>query len=303
MGGARFKRMSQFEQLPAAAMVRARPWDVIGAGLAAPMLLWGFLSWFGTVGDSGGGTSGYYSGAGAAGIGLVLAAAALMVNQLLSGRPHDRSAPPVGVLLATAAAIVILGGMVAKPDSSTIQAGSVAGLLTALSQAAVLVRGWLKGSQKTVKAANVRALNARQEAADLAAGIGTPGYQAYPAPGYGAPPYGAVPYGATPYGAPAYGAPAYGAPTYRPSTSGQPVGYPQPGYPHSGPPQGGYPAPGYPAAGYPPGYPVPAGPDPRATYPHPAGPANRSGPYPPGPDPRVGTGQPPGGQAGRRPSG
>ena len=50
--------MSQLDQLPAGAVVRARPWDVVGAALAAPMVLWGFLGWFGTVGDSGGGTSG-----------------------------------------------------------------------------------------------------------------------------------------------------------------------------------------------------------------------------------------------------
>ncbi|HEU5268586.1 MAG TPA: hypothetical protein VFU36_01590, partial [Jatrophihabitans sp.] len=137
--------MSQFDQLPAAPVVRARPWDVIGAGLAAPMVLWGFLGWFGVAGDSGGGMPGFYSGAGAAGIALVLAAAGLITNQLLAGRPHEKASPPVAVFLATAAAVIILGGMVAKPDSATIQAGSVAGLLTAVSQAVVLTRGWLQG--------------------------------------------------------------------------------------------------------------------------------------------------------------
>ena len=183
--------MSQLDQLPAGAIVRARLWDVIGAGLAAPMVLWGFLGWFGTAGDSGGGMPGFYSGTGAAGIGLVLAAAALTVSLLLAGRPHEKASPPAGVFLAAAAAVIILGGMVAKPDSATIQAGSVAGLLTALTQAVVLVRGWLQGSQKSVKAANVRALNERQANADLFAATGQPrGYGAptgYPFPSNGYP--------------------------------------------------------------------------------------------------------------------
>src|SRR4051795_10479461 len=145
--------MSQLDQLPAGAVVRARPWDVIGAGLAAPMVLWGFLGWVGPVGDAGGGLPGFYSGTGAAGIALVLAAAALTMNLLLAGRPHEKNSPPVAVFLAAAAAIVILGGMVAKPDSATIQAGSVAGLLTALTQGAVLTRGWHGGRPETGEAA------------------------------------------------------------------------------------------------------------------------------------------------------
>lgn len=205
--------MSQLEQLPAGAIVRARPWDVGGVGLAAPMVLWGFLGWFGTVGDSSGGASGFFSGTGAVGTGLVFAAAACTLNQVLAGRPHERTSPPLSALLSAAAVIVILGGMVAKPDSATIQAGAVAGLLTALTQAAVLVLGWLQGSEKTVKAANIRAVDAQQAAADLAArttygspyqGYGNGSSQPYPprtappgyAPGYGPgyPPPGQYPY-------------------------------------------------------------------------------------------------------------
>ena len=92
--------MSSLDQLAAGALVRARPWDVAGAAFGAPMVLWGFLGWFGTVGDSGGGMSGFYSGTGAAGIGLVLAASAATVHLLLAGRPHRAEAPPVGALLA-----------------------------------------------------------------------------------------------------------------------------------------------------------------------------------------------------------
>src|SRR6476646_9214485 len=103
--------MSQLEQVAAGALIRARPWDVVGAGLAAPMVLWGFLGWFGTVGDSAGGQPGFFSGTGAAGIGLVLAAAALTLNQSLEGRPHQRTSPPVAVFLAGAGSIIVLGGM------------------------------------------------------------------------------------------------------------------------------------------------------------------------------------------------
>jgi hypothetical protein len=186
--------MSQLEQMAAGALIRARPWDVVGAGLAAPMVLWGFLGWFGTVGDSAGGQPGFFSGTGAAGIGLVLAAAALALNQSLEGRPHQRTSPPVAVLLAGAGSVIVLGGMIAKPDSATIQAGSVAGLLTALSQVAVLLLGWLRGSEKSLKAANVRTVQAQQAAADLAAAqlmsgpyqtYRTPGYPAGPVAGYG----------------------------------------------------------------------------------------------------------------------
>lgn len=258
--------MSQLDQLPAAAVMRTRPWDVIGAGLAAPMVLWGFLGWFGTAGDSGGGMPGFYAGAGAAGIGLVLAAAGLTVNQLLAGRPHERASPPAAVLLAAAAAIVILGGMVAKPDSATIQAGSVAGLLTAVSQGVVLTRGWLQGSQKSVKAANVRALNERQAAADLAASASS----GYPPGGYPAGPAG------------------YGGQPGWPATSGYPAGYPPPTprYPQ-------VPTPTYPAgrpAGPPPGFP--------GNYP----PRPQSG-YPPGPPPSGYPAGPPGGYPAGPPSG
>jgi hypothetical protein len=278
--------MSQLGQLPAGPLVRARPWDVIGAGLAAPMVLWGFLGWFGIAGDSGGGMPGFYSGAGAAGIGLVLAAAGLTANQLLAGRPHDRASPPTAVFLAAAASVVILGGMVAKPDSATIQAGSVAGLLTALTQGAVLIRGWLQGSQKSVKAANVRALNERQAAADLAAAASQPprygaGYPGYPiAPGY-------------------------------PVSAGYPAGYPAGmNYPGSGyptaaggwPPGGGPPGPNYPppVPRYPqlptPNYPQgrPAGPPPGYPAGYPPGPAG----YPAGPPPGYSAGSPPGYSAG-----
>ncbi len=278
--------MSQLDQLPAGAVVRTRPWDVIGAGLAAPMVLWGFLGWFGTAGDSGGGMPGFYAGAGAAGIGLVLAAAALTVNQLLAGRPHQKASPPVAVFLAAAAAVVILGGMVAKPDSATIQAGSVAGLLTAVSQAAVLTRGWLQGSQKSVKAAHVRALNERQAAADLAASVG-PGYPAGPA-GYGGQPGGwpaAGGYSAG-YPPPTPRYPQVPTPTY---PGGRPAG-PPPGFAGNYPPRapGGYPtgpAPsGYPTGPAPSGYPT--GPAPSGYPPggYPAGPpAGQPGGYPAGP--------------------
>ncbi|HEX4727602.1 MAG TPA: hypothetical protein VH298_07380 [Jatrophihabitans sp.] len=220
--------MSQLEQVAAGALIRARPWDLTGVGLAAPMVIWGFLGWFGTVGDSAGGLPGFFSGAGAAGIGLVLAAAAVALNQSLAGRPHQPTSPPVAAMLAGAGALVVLGGMIAKPDSATIQAGSVLGLLTALGQAGALVIGWLRGSEKSLKAANVRAAQAQQAAADQAAlyGIGQ----------YGAPPYGATPYGAGQYVAGQYG------PSYQPYRS-----YPAP------------PAPRYPAAQYPPGVPAQSG--------------------------------------------
>ncbi|HTZ43905.1 MAG TPA: hypothetical protein VMB79_08565 [Jatrophihabitans sp.] len=249
--------MSQLDQLPAGAVVRARPWDVIGAGLGAPMVLWGFLGWFGTVGDSGGGMPGFYSGAGAAGIGLVLAASSLTLTLMLSGRAHDRGSPPAAVFLAGAAVIVILGGMVAKPDSATIQAGSVAGLLTALSQGAVLVRGWLQGSQKSVKAANVRALNAQQVAADQAAAAGfggPPGSHLGPGP-VGYPPGGQGWLPAAP--GPGYQPPAPRYPQFPPGAypAGRPPTYPAApaGYQGGGPGPAGYPGapPGYPAGGYP----------------------------------------------------
>src|ERR1700712_1649498 len=144
--------MNSIDQLAAGALVRARPWDVVGAALGAPMVLWGFLGWFGTVGDSGGGTSGFYSGTGAAGIARVLAASALTLNQVLAGRAHQAETPPVAAMLAGAAAVIVLGGMIAKPDSATVQAGSLAGLLTAAGQAVALVFGWLRGSDKAGRA-------------------------------------------------------------------------------------------------------------------------------------------------------
>ena len=185
------------KQLAGAALVRARPWDVVGAALAVPMVVWGLLDWFGNVGDSGGGVPGFYSAPGAAGIALSMAASAVVANQILSGRAHENSAPPVAVLLAIASAISVLGGVLAKPTSTTIQAGAVAGLLTCLTQAVVLAVGWMKGSGKAVKAARVAQWREQQELADRAAadraippriapgafvpGLGPgPGYPQYP---------------------------------------------------------------------------------------------------------------------------
>ncbi|MEO6703225.1 MAG: hypothetical protein ABI140_20015 [Jatrophihabitantaceae bacterium] len=234
--------MSQLDQFAAGALIRARPWDVLGAALAAPMVVWGFLGWFGTVGDSAGGQPGFFAGTGAAGIGLVLAASALALNQLLAGLAHHRVAPPVAVWLAGAATIVILGGLIAKPDSVTIQAGSVAGLLTAASQCAVLVFGWLRGSEKSVKAANVRAVQAQQDAADLAAAqlARAGGYPAFRSPGYPqAPP-------------PRYPAAQYPASTY-PAAQYPTSQYPAAQYPTGQQPAGQYPPAQYPAAQYPTG--------------------------------------------------
>jgi hypothetical protein len=227
--------MNSLDQLAAGALVRARPWDVAGAVLGVAMVLWGFLGWFGTVGDSSGGSSGFYSGTGAAAIGLVLAASALTVNQLLAGRAHEAAAPPVSALLAGAASIIILGGMIAKPDSATVQAGAVAGLLTAIAQAVALMMGWLRGSGKSVNAANVRALHAQQAAADYAASTAYPNYgpppypqPRYPQPGYPQPSY-PQPYGQSPYGQPPYGQAPYGQPPYGQAPYGQPT-YGQPPY-------------------------------------------------------------------------
>jgi len=217
--------MSSLDQLAAGALVRARPWDVAGAAFGAPMVIWGFLGWFGAIGDSGGGISGFYSGTGAAGIGLVLAASAVVLHQILAGRAHLAETPPVAAMLAAGAAIIVLGGMIAKPDSATVQAGSVAGLLTATGQAVALTVGWLRGSDKTVRAERVRALHAEQAAADLAAGQRYAGY--YP-PGYGQPGYGQPGYGQPGYGQPGYGQPGYGQAGYGPGY-GRP-GYGQPSY-------------------------------------------------------------------------
>jgi hypothetical protein len=280
--------MSQLEQVAAGALIRARPWDLTGIGLAAPMVIWGFLGWFGTVGDSAGGQPGFFSGTGAAGIGLVLAAATIALNQSLAGRPHEPTSPPVAAMLAGAAALLILGGMIAKPDSTTIQAGSVAGLLTALSQAGALTIGWLRGSEKSLKAANVRAAQAQQAAADQAAQYGTgsygtgqygPAYQ--PNRSYPAPP-----------------APRYPAAQYPPGGPGQYGQHPGgPGW-SSYPPTQQYP----PAQQYPAVQQYPAGPGqyagqgsgwPQATgqYPYPP---SQSGPEPQQyPDPYGKNGSPP----------
>ena len=236
---------SRLDDLAGAALLRARPWDVIGAALGVPMLVWGLLGWFGTVGDAGGGVSGYFSGTGAAGIGLVLAASCLLLNQILAGLAHSNAAPPVAVLLSGASALVILGGVLAKPDSATLQAGAVTGLLTAISQCVVLSVGWVKGSSKAVKAAHVAALIAQQEAADAAARTGRPAAQpGYPQPGYPQPGY--VP-GGQPQpggGQPYYPAPGYAQPGYPPAA--YPPGYPPPGYPPAGAaPPVNYPPPGY----------------------------------------------------------
>jgi hypothetical protein len=243
----RSRSASRLDDVAGAALLKARPWDVVGAALGVPMLVWGLLAWFGTVGDTGGGVSGFFSGTGAAGIGLVLAASCLMVNQILAGQAHTNAAPPAAVLLAGSSALVILGGVLAKPDSTTLQAGAVTGLLTAITQCVVLTVGWLKGSSKAVKAANVAAMIAQQDAADAAARAGRPyGQPAYPAPGYDQPAY-----PAPGYGPPAYPPPGYGPPAYPPPGNAQP-GYPppsysQPGYPQGGPvpPPASYPPPGY----------------------------------------------------------
>ena len=256
-------------QLGGAAVLRARPWDVIGAALGAPMIIWGLLDWFATAGDSGGGTSGFYSGTGAAGIALVLAASALTLNLALSGRAHSDTAPPVAVFLATGAAIIVLGGMLVKPSSITISAGAVAGLLTALSQAFCLTCGWVKGSGKTVSAARMAAFTAAQDEADRAAS-GQPGWQRLPS----APPG----YPAAGYASPGYPSPGYPGQGY----PGQ--AYPGQGYPGQGYPGQVYPGQGYPGQGYgPPGYPPPPPSGyPPAGYPGNPGRPNSQQQYPPG---------------------
>jgi hypothetical protein len=225
----------QLDQLAGAALVKARPWDVIGAALGAPMIVWGLLGWFSTVGDSGGGVPGFFSGTGAAGIALVLAASTTSLNQILAGRPHDSSAPPVSVFLAAAGVIVVLGGMLAKPQNITISAGAVAGLLTALSQVGSLTVGWVKGSGKAVKASRVAALRAQQEAADRAAA----GSRAVAIPPY-APPYG-PPYAQAMSGVPQSG--FGGPPGSYPATQYAPSSYPQQQYPPSPHPPSPHPHP------------------------------------------------------------
>jgi hypothetical protein len=240
-GQAERRALDRLDQLAGAALVRARPWDVIGAALGGPMLLWGFFGWFGTVGDTGGGVPGFFGGTGAAGISLVLAASALTLNLVLAGKAHTNSAPPVAVLLAGSAAIVILGGLVAKPDSATIGAGAVAGLLTAISQATTLTVGWVKGSGKAVNAARVAALVAQQDAADQA-GAGRAAR----------PQYGPGGYPQTQYPSPQYPAPQYPQGQY-PQGQYPPSQYPQGQYPPSQYPQGQYPPSQYPQAQYPQG--------------------------------------------------
>jgi hypothetical protein len=243
----------QFDQLAGAALVKARPWDVIGAALGAPMIVWGLLGWFSTVGDSAGGVPGFFSGTGAAGIALVLAASASSLNQILAGRPHDSSAPPISVFLAAAGVILVLGGMLAKPQNITISAGAVAGLLTALSQVASLTIGWVKGSGKAVKASRVAALRAQQEAADRAAagprGAGIPPYgQAMPAmPGMPQSGFGGRPGS---YPGQQYPPSSYPPSSY-PPTPYQPSPYPPNSYPAAQYPQQQYPQQPYPPSSYP----------------------------------------------------
>jgi hypothetical protein len=109
--------------------------------------------------------------------------------------------------------------MVAKPDSSTILAGSVLALLTAISQAVVLVIGWLKGSAKSVRASRLQAWHDEQAAADQAAAAR--GTQQTSQHGFG-PPYG-------------YPPPQFGQAPQQPGFFGQP----QQGY------QGDWQPPGY----------------------------------------------------------
>ena len=223
----------RLDQVAGAPMLRARPWDVIGAAVGAPMVLWGLLGWFGTVGDTGRGIPGFFSAPGAVGIGLVLAASALTLGQIFEGRAHRATGPPVAVLLAGAAAILILGGMIAKPESTTIQSGSVTGLVTAIGQTTALLVGWVKGSGKSVRSANMRAYLAQQAAADEAA-VRPPAVVTYPVPDTRSQP--------PPAGHPSSGYPSSGYP---------PSGYPPSGHPPSGYlPPGSYPPPnlGYPAA-------------------------------------------------------
>jgi hypothetical protein len=249
---------SKLDDLAAAGLVKSRAWDVVGAALGAPMIVWGFLSWFGTAGDEGGGVPGFFTGSGAAGIGLVLAASGYALNQILSGRAHETAGPPVSVFLAGAATIVILGSIIAKPVTATIEPGSIAGFMTAALQAGLLTLGWVKGSGKTVKASRVQALAAAQAQADRAASAPQsfagrygpaaavqpthpqPGYgqPAYAQPGYGAPGYAQPGYGAPGYAQPGYGAPGYGQPPYGQPGYGQPpYGQPQqPQWPDVAPP-------------------------------------------------------------------
>jgi hypothetical protein len=246
--------------LPVDGLMKARIWDVLGTSLAVPMLLFGFFDWFGQVGDSGG-ESGFYNGTGAAGIALVLAASAVSLNQILAGRAHEAASPPVSTFLSAAAALVIFGGIVAKPDSITLHVGSIAGLLVAVTQAVMLTIGWIKGSGKIVKAANIRAIAVEQEVADAAAAqraAALAAMQARAAAGQNpwALPGGqqgfpsGYPQGVTPgYGqgvAPGYGQGA--APAYPPAPYPQAPGqYPQ--APGQYPPAGTYPPP---MVGYPP---------------------------------------------------
>jgi hypothetical protein len=233
----------RLDQVAAGTLIRARPWDVTGAALGIPMILWGFLSWFGVVGDAGGGVPGFFSGTGAAGIGLVLAASAVSINQILAGRAYTAGAPSVQILLSAAGAVIVLGGLIAKPDSATIQVGAVVGLFTAIAQTAALTVAWLHGSDKTVKSANVRILNAQQAAADQVAQIAAAQRAtSVPPPTWGAPGYPSQ-YGQTqqPY-PPQYGQPQqpyppqYGQPQQPyPPQYGQPQ---QPYAPQQQPPYG-----------------------------------------------------------------
>ena len=226
-------------RVPAGAVVRARPWDVTAAALSLPMVLWGFLFWFGVAGDSSGSIPGYYSGSGAAGIALSLAAGSMALNQILSERAHQASAPPVQVFLGGAAAVVILGGMIAKPDSATIQAGAVAGLFTTVAQATCLTIGWVRGSDKSVRSEALKAWLEQQQAADEAKRAArpqpwSPCIPPYAQPGYPQPPYPQPPYRQPPYPQQQY--PQQQPYPPQPYPQQQPA-YPQPPYPQPPYPQ------------------------------------------------------------------
>jgi hypothetical protein len=258
-------------QFAAAALVRSRPWDLTGAGLALPMLIWGLLGWFGAVGDASSGTPGFSSAAGAVAIGLSLASGALTLNQVLAGRAHQPAAPPVSALLAGAAAVIVLGGMVAKPQSSTILAGAVLGLLTVLFQAAALTIGWLRGSGKSVSATRRAAWLAQMQAVEPRADESAASRYGAQPPGYPVVPFPGVPYTPTV--------------SYPP-----PAGYPasNSGRSYAADPTGPYPPAGagpYPPSPYQPGVPGQFPPVSPATYP--PGPYRSPGP---GQDPPAGPG-------------
>lgn len=239
--------------LPVDGLLRARVWDVLGAAATVPMVLFGFFSWFGLVGDTGG-EAGFYNGTGAAAIALSVAAGSVALNQMLSGRPHRPQAPPVQAFLAAGSAVVVLGGMLAKPDSVTVQVGSFGGLMVAVAQAILLTVGWVKGSGKTVKAANLRAVDAEQEVADAIAEQRAAALAAMQARAAA---------GQNPWITPGQGqwAPTYPVPPAPPGPPAPPASQPQyPGYPQ---PAWAPHAPAYPQAGQQP-WPPPPPPGPPA---------------------------------------